>query len=33
MQGSADHSYRLWALFYLELWHRVVIDASDVLGV
>jgi asparagine synthase (glutamine-hydrolysing) len=33
MQGSADHSYRLWALFYLELWHRVVIDESDVLGI
>ncbi len=33
MQGSADHSYRLWALVYLELWHRVIVDESDVLGI
>jgi len=33
MQGNADHSYRLWALFYLELWHRVVIDQSDIIGI
>jgi len=32
-QGTADHSYRLWALLYLELWHRVMIDQSDVLGI
>ena len=33
MHAQADHSYRLWALFYLELWHRVVVDRSDVLGI
>jgi asparagine synthase (glutamine-hydrolysing) len=33
MHARADHSYRLWALFYLELWHRVVVDQSDVLGI
>lgn len=24
--GVADHSYRLWALLFLELWHREFID-------
>jgi len=33
MQGRADHSYRLWALFYLELWHRIIIDRSDSIGI
>lgn len=33
MQGSADHSYRLWALFYLELWQRMFVDRSEVLGI
>jgi asparagine synthase (glutamine-hydrolysing) len=33
MHQRADHSYRLWALFYLELWHRIVVDQSDVLGI
>jgi len=33
MHARADHSYRLWALFYLELWHRVTVDQSDVLGI
>ena len=28
----ADHSYRLWALLWLELWHRMFIDKSEVLG-
>jgi asparagine synthase (glutamine-hydrolysing) len=29
----ADHSYRIWALLYLELWHRMFIDKSEVLGI
>jgi asparagine synthase (glutamine-hydrolysing) len=29
----ADHSYRLWALVWLELWHRLFIDKTQVLGV
>ena len=28
--GKIDHSYRIWALLNLELWHRVFIDSSDV---
>jgi len=28
----ADHSYRIWALLWLELWHRMFVDKSDVLG-
>ncbi len=27
-RGEADHSYRIWALLMLELWHRMFIDAS-----
>ena len=23
-----DHSYRMWALLFLELWHRMFIDGS-----
>ncbi|MEI6127218.1 MAG: asparagine synthase-related protein, partial [Pseudomonadota bacterium] len=30
---SADHSYRIWALLYLELWHRMFMDKSEVLGI
>jgi asparagine synthase (glutamine-hydrolysing) len=26
-QSQADHSYRLWALLQLEMWHREVVDA------
>ena len=29
---TADHSYRLWALLWLELWHRIFVDKSSVLG-
>jgi len=28
--GKRDHGYRLWALFMLELWHRVFIDGDIV---
>jgi asparagine synthase (glutamine-hydrolysing) len=30
---QADHSYRIWALLLLELWHRMFIDKSEVLGI
>jgi len=30
---QADHSYRIWALFWLELWHRMFVDRSQVLGI
>ena len=30
---KADHSYRIWALLMLELWHRMFIDESEVMGI
>jgi asparagine synthase (glutamine-hydrolysing) len=27
---KADHSYRIWALLFLELWHRMFIDRGEV---
>ncbi|MCP4714691.1 MAG: asparagine synthase (glutamine-hydrolyzing), partial [Deltaproteobacteria bacterium] len=30
---QADHSYRLWALLWLELWHRMFVDKTEVLGI
>jgi asparagine synthase (glutamine-hydrolysing) len=33
MLKRADNSYRIWALLFLELWYRMFIDKSDVLGV
>jgi asparagine synthase (glutamine-hydrolysing) len=29
--GRYDHSYRLWALLVLELWHREWIDRAPAL--
>ncbi|KPJ58990.1 MAG: hypothetical protein AMJ42_02360 [Deltaproteobacteria bacterium DG_8] len=26
VSGHYDHSYRIWALLFLELWHRMFID-------
>jgi len=28
VSGSYDHSYRIWALLFMELWHRMFIDGS-----
>ena len=33
MLKRADNSYRIWALLFLELWYRMFIDKSTVLGV
>ena len=33
MLKRADNSYRIWALLFLELWYRMFIDKSAVLGV
>ena len=33
MLKRADNSYRIWALLFLELWYRMFIDKSSVLGV
>lgn len=33
MARRADHSYRIWALLFLELWHRMFIDQSATLGI
>ncbi len=30
---QADNSYRIWALLFLELWHRMFIDKTEVLGI
>jgi asparagine synthase (glutamine-hydrolysing) len=27
--GRWDHSYRLWALLFFELWHRMYLDAAE----
>jgi asparagine synthase (glutamine-hydrolysing) len=29
LQGSANHSHRLWALMVFELWHRQMIDGGE----
>ena len=28
VSGKADHTHRLWALLWLELWHRIFIEKS-----
>jgi asparagine synthase (glutamine-hydrolysing) len=28
-RGRRDHSYALWSLFMLELWHRTFVDEPD----
>jgi len=28
-----DNSYRIWALLWLELWHRMFIDKRETLGI
>lgn len=33
MAKRADHSYRIWALLFLELWHRMFIDKTAVPGI
>ena len=33
MLKRADNSYRIWSLLFLELWYRMFIDKSSVLGV
>jgi len=33
MSKRADNSYRIWSLLFLELWYRMFIDKSSVLGV
>jgi asparagine synthase (glutamine-hydrolysing) len=33
VQKRADHSYRIWALIFLEVWYRMFIDKSEVLGI
>ncbi len=29
--GRADHSHRIWALLFLELWHRTFVDRTELL--
>jgi asparagine synthase (glutamine-hydrolysing) len=33
IEKRADHSYRIWALLFLEVWYRMFIDKSEVLGI
>lgn len=33
MAKRADHSYRIWTLLFLELWHRMFIDKTAVPGI
>jgi len=33
MLKRADNSYRIWVLLFLELWYRMFLDKSSVLGV
>jgi asparagine synthase (glutamine-hydrolysing) len=33
MAKYADHSYRIWTLLFLELWYRMFIDKTSVLGI
>ena len=33
MAKHADHSYRIWTLLFLELWYRMFIDKTRVLGI
>jgi asparagine synthase (glutamine-hydrolysing) len=33
MAKQADHSYRIWTLLFLELWYRMFIDKTRVLGI
>ena len=33
MAKRADNSYRIWTLLFLELWYRMFIDKSQVLGI
>jgi asparagine synthase (glutamine-hydrolysing) len=28
VKGQADHSYRIWALLVLELWHQMFVDKT-----
>jgi len=31
--GAADHSYRLWPLVNLEIWHRIFVDGDEIAGI
>ena len=30
MNGEVDHSYRLWLLLNLEIWHEIYVEGRDV---
>jgi asparagine synthase (glutamine-hydrolysing) len=30
--GKKDHSFRIWSLLNLELWHRIYIDKPQILS-